>query len=81
MQLKYTNSLFTILKHRSFMSSNLLPIVFSQLFLNETSLIIHKKNLLLCLTIFKLHLNFQYKILTCITGIEFLGFSSFFYIL
>lgn len=80
MQLQYTNSLFRPLKYRSFMSSNLLPIVFFQSFLNETSFIIHKKNLLLCLTILKLHLNFQYKILTCITGVDFLtsSFSSSF---
>ena len=69
-------SLFFGKKIKRFVSSNILPTVFSQLSQNEISFVIHKKNLLLSLHTLKLHINYQYKILVCITGIDFLT-SSF----
>jgi NADH dehydrogenase (ubiquinone) Fe-S protein 3 len=50
-----------------------IPYIFCQKFNNEKTYIIHKKNLLLSLLIFKNHINFQYKILSSISGIDFLS--------
>lgn len=52
---------------------SILPIVFSQKFNLETSYIIHKKNLIFTLKILKQHIKYQYKVLSCISGIDFLG--------
>lgn len=51
------------------------PVVFSQNLNNELTHIIHKKNLIFTLFCLKLHIKFQYKILSCISGIDFLETS------
>jgi len=49
------------------------PYIFCQKFNNEKTYIIHKKNLLLSLLILKNHVNFQYKVLSSIAGVDFLS--------
>lgn len=49
------------------------PYIFCQKFNNENTYIVHKKNLLLSLLILKNHLNFQYKILSSVSGVDFLS--------
>lgn len=50
-----------------------LPIVFTQKEKFELTYILHKKNILFVLQILKLHISYQYKVLTCISGVDFLG--------
>lgn len=54
---------------------HILPVIFTQNLSNETTYIIKKKNLLLSLFCLKLHMSFQYKILSCISGVDYLGTS------
>jgi|TARA_Y100000782_G_C10174338_1_gene261211 NADH dehydrogenase (ubiquinone) Fe-S protein 3 len=49
------------------------PYIFCQKFNNENTYIIHKKNLLLSLLVLKNHINFQYKVLSSISGVDFLS--------
>lgn len=56
-----------------FFSSQIIPIIFSQKINKEIVYIIHKKNILLTLLSFKNHIKFQYKILSCVSGVDFLG--------
>lgn len=60
-------------KNFHFFSNLILPIVFTQKINNELSYIINKKNLVFVLNCLKLHFKFQYKILSCISGVDFLG--------
>jgi len=63
-------SLNIIKTNKKFLS--ILPILFTQKFCNELTYIVHKKNIIFVLTCLKLHLNFQYKLLSCISGIDLL---------
>ena len=49
------------------------PYIFCQKFNNENTYIIHKKNLLLSLLVLNNHINFQYKLLTSVSGVDFLS--------
>jgi NADH dehydrogenase (ubiquinone) Fe-S protein 3 len=49
------------------------PYIFCQKFNNENIYIIHKKNILFSLFILKNHINFQYKVLSSISGVDFLS--------
>jgi len=49
------------------------PYIFCQKFNNENIYIIHKKNILFSLFILKNHINFQYKLLSSISGVDFLS--------
>jgi NADH:ubiquinone oxidoreductase subunit C len=71
-------SKLNIIKNLKFFS--IVPIIFTQKFNNEVTYIINKKNLLLSLSCLKLHLNYQYKLLSCISGIDLLySFLNFDY--
>lgn len=61
-----------IQKNIKFLSSSILPIVFTQKFNNELTYIIHKKNIIFTLQALKLHIKFQYKMLSCISGVDLL---------
>jgi NADH/F420H2 dehydrogenase subunit C len=54
-------------------SNQIIPAVFSQMFYNELVYIVHRKNILLSLTCLKNHIKFQYKVLSCISGVDFLN--------
>jgi NADH dehydrogenase (ubiquinone) Fe-S protein 3 len=54
---------------------SILPVVFTQKLNNEIIYIIHKKNLVFILLCLKMHIKFQYKILSCISGVDFLETS------
>ncbi len=56
----------------TFKSFSIIPIIFTQKFNNELTYIINKKNLIFSLTCLKMHLNYQYKLLSCISGIDLL---------
>lgn len=56
-----------------FFSSQIIPVIFSQKINKETVYVIHKKNILLVLSSLKNHIKFQYKVLSCISGVDFLG--------
>ena len=51
--------------------TNILPILKIQIFYNEIVLFIESKYLLSTLLFFKNHTMFQYKILTCISGVDY----------
>jgi NADH dehydrogenase (ubiquinone) Fe-S protein 3 len=51
---------------------SIIPAVFTQNLNNELTYIVHKKNLLFTLSCLKSHIKFQYKILSCISGVDFL---------
>lgn len=55
---------------------SILPVVFTQLLSNELCYVIHKKNLVFFLTCLKYHLSFQYKVLSCISGVDLLEIKS-----
>lgn len=52
---------------------SLIPSVFTQFLKNELLYIVQKKNLIFTLYCLKLHIAFQYKMLSCIAGVDFLG--------
>lgn len=52
---------------------SIIPAVFTQNLNNELMYIVHKKNLLFSLACLKSHIKFQYKILSCISGVDYLG--------
>lgn len=54
-------------------NNKFLPYIFCQKFNNEMIYIIHKKNLIISLLILKHHINFQYKVLSSIAGLDFLS--------
>ncbi len=56
-----------------FFSSSIIPHFFTQNLNNELSYVINKKNIIFVLKILKMHIKFQYKILSCISGVDFLG--------
>ena len=58
---------------RCLVSKKIFPYIFCQKINNENSYIVHKKNLLLSLLILKNHINFQYKILSSVSGVDFLS--------
>ena len=69
--------LFFFLKKIRFKFNNLrffsiIPFFFIQKFNKELIYIINKKNIVFSLNCLKLHLNYQYKILSCISGIDLL---------
>jgi len=51
--------------------TKLLPILKIQIYQKEISLIINKNDLLIVLFFLKNHINYQFKILTCISGIDY----------
>ena len=70
------NNFHSLKKFQKFFLSNLIiPVVFTQIFNNEISYIINKKNILFVFQCLKNHIKFQYKILSCISGVDFLGNS------
>jgi NADH/F420H2 dehydrogenase subunit C len=58
---------------RYLMDKKIFPYIFCQKFNNENSYIIHKKNLLLSILILKNHINFQYKVLSSVSVVDFLS--------
>lgn len=56
-------------------SSIIIPHFFTQNLNNELSYIVNKTNIVFILQILKLHIKFQYKLLSCISGVDFLGNS------
>ena len=54
-------------------NKKLFPYIFCQKFNNENTYIIHKKNLLVSLLVLKNHINFQYKVLSSVAGVDFLS--------
>lgn len=69
LNLKFLNNNF-FKKNIKFFS--ILPILFNQTFNNELTYIINKKNLIFVLKCLKFHLPLQYKLLSCISGIDLL---------
>jgi NADH dehydrogenase (ubiquinone) Fe-S protein 3 len=64
------------LKHKKiirFLSTQIIPVIFSQKLNNEQVFIIHKKNILLTFLCLKQHIKYQYKLLSCISGVDFLS--------
>lgn len=53
--------------------SDIIPIITSNTIKNETSIVINNTNLLFCLNILKNHINYQYSLLSCITGVDLLN--------
>ena len=52
---------------------NLIPILNYQEFKDENTLVISNRNLLFALNLLKKHINYQYTMLTCISGVDLLG--------
>lgn len=55
------------------LSYQIMPVIFTQNLNNESVFIIHKKNLLLTFICLKKHIKYQYKLLSCISGVDFLS--------
>ena len=53
--------------------TTILPIIVIQQIKNEYILICNTKNILVLLKILKFHINYQYKILTAISGVDLIG--------
>ena len=53
--------------------ATILPIIVIQQIKNEYILICNTKNILVLLKILKFHINYQYKILTAISGVDLIG--------
>lgn len=53
--------------------NSFLPIIFTQNINSEIVHIVHKKNLFFTLFSLKYHIGLQFKILSCISGVDFLG--------
>ena len=51
--------------------TKVLPILKIQIHQNEVSLIVKRNHLLPVLTFFKNHIQYQFKILTCISGVDY----------
>lgn len=50
---------------------NIIPVVVYQRFKDENSVVVQHNNLLLALNCLKKHVGFQFKLLTCISGVDF----------
>jgi len=50
--------------------SKLIPVVGVYYFNNEYSVVVTQKNLLLCLNFLKNHINYQFTVLSCVSGID-----------
>jgi hypothetical protein len=48
----------------------ILPIYFTYKYINELSLYVAQKYIVLVATILKLHSTYQYKLLSCVSGID-----------
>jgi len=53
--------------------NNILPIHLSQTVLGEKSIVVSPVSLLFTLTLLKKHISYQYKLLSCISGVDLLG--------
>ena len=53
-------------------SSKILPIFFTQKFSNEVTYIANRQNISFILLCLKLHIKYQYKVLSCISGVDLL---------
>jgi NADH/F420H2 dehydrogenase subunit C len=53
--------------------NSFLPILTSIILKEQTLFIVNQANLLLSLNVFKNHISLQYKVLSCISGVDFLG--------
>ena len=51
---------------------NILPVLSTQVLKNEFIIAIRSKNLLHALNIVKKHINYQYTLLTCVSGLDLL---------
>ena len=51
----------------------ILPILVYQRFNDEASIVVSQQNLLISLTVLSKHLSYQYKVLSCISGVDILG--------
>ena len=60
---------------KRFFGASIIPIVFTQNLSQEVSYIVHRKNLNIVLLCLKYHFAFRYTILSCISGVDFLGTS------
>jgi len=60
---------------KRFLSNKIIPFVWSQKINNEIIYVVHKKHILLVLQCLNQHIKFQYKVLSCISGVDFLGTS------
>lgn len=56
-------------------NEQIVPIILKSWTLDENHIVISQKNLLFVLNCLKLHIGYQYKLLSCITGVDFLGLS------
>lgn len=52
---------------------NIIPLLSSMN--DEQSIIVSRNNLLFTLNCLKLHINYQYKLLSCISGVDFMHFK------
>lgn len=59
-------------QHIKYFSLKILPIFFTQRFSNEVTYIVNKQNISFILLCLKLHIKYQYKILSCISGVDLL---------
>ena len=69
------NTILRVCKKKTIrlLGNKIIPIVFSQKLNNEQVFIIHKKNILLTMLCLKEHIKYQYKILSYISGLDFLS--------
>lgn len=58
---------------QNIMKKKIFPYILYQNLKNENIYIIHKKDILLSFLVLKNHINFQYKVLSCISGVDFLS--------
>lgn len=59
--------------NKKYFNTLILPTIFTQILFSELSYFISKKNIILILQSLKLHFKFQYKVLSCLSGVDFLG--------
>ena len=52
---------------------NIIPVVVYQRFKDENSIVVQHNNLLLTFNCLKKHIGYQFKLLSCISGVDFLG--------
>lgn len=50
----------------------IIPIIASQVIKNETSITVSNKNIVFALNVLKNHVNYQYNLLSCISGVDLL---------
>jgi NADH:ubiquinone oxidoreductase subunit C len=62
------------MKNKTIVQMNqVFPLITSHSPLNEDIIILSHTNLLFSLKTLKLHINYQYKLLSCISGVDFIG--------